>query len=244
MIKFIEELSMNAWPSLHTYLYDGWVLRVSGGYTKRANSINPLYPSQIDLKDKIDYCKGFYDELDLPTIYKMTANSHLDILDNTLEALGYNKVDETAVKVLDLKGCDPVHHPATDVSYSLQKEWANGYIKNTNIQKESTKTVLRTMLNNIIGKTIWVLHKEEGNAVAFGYGVVDKGYVGIFDIHVNTSYRGKGYGKAVMHKLIAEAKRLGANHAYLQVVVGNKVAENLYDQLGFKEIYRYWYRKL
>ncbi len=80
--------------------------------------------------------------------------------------------------------------------------------------------------------------------MAFGYGVIDQGYVGIFDIYVNESNRGKGYGKAVMHKLFAEAIKLGASKAYLQVVVGNKVAENLYEKLGFKEVYRYWYRKL
>jgi|LGOV01.1.fsa_nt_gb hypothetical protein len=33
MIRFIEELSMSAWPALQTHLYDGWVLRISKGYT-------------------------------------------------------------------------------------------------------------------------------------------------------------------------------------------------------------------
>jgi N-acetylglutamate synthase len=30
--------------------------------------------------------------------------------------------------------------------------------------------------------------------------------------------------------------------AYLQVMLDNPVALNLYDSLGFKEIYKYWYR--
>ena len=64
MIRFIEELSMSAWPALQTHLYDGWVLRTSNGYTKRANSINLLYESKVDLNLKLQYCKEFYENDD------------------------------------------------------------------------------------------------------------------------------------------------------------------------------------
>ena len=47
-----------------------------------------------------------------------------------------------------------------------------------------------------------------------------------------------------MNTILSKSKELGAQRAYLQVVAGNTVAENLYGNLGFKEIYRYWYRKL
>jgi hypothetical protein len=43
MIRFIEELSLSALPALETVFLDGWVLRFSNDYTRRANSINPLY---------------------------------------------------------------------------------------------------------------------------------------------------------------------------------------------------------
>jgi len=42
-IRSVEERSLNAWPSLHQMLYDGWVLRFSNGYTRRANSVSPIY---------------------------------------------------------------------------------------------------------------------------------------------------------------------------------------------------------
>ena len=57
MITIFEELSMNAWPALQTKLYDGWVMRFAEGYTKRANSINPIYGSSISLTKKLDYCE-------------------------------------------------------------------------------------------------------------------------------------------------------------------------------------------
>ena len=61
---------MNAWPSLQTVLYDGWVIRVSGGYTKRANSICPIYPSVLDLDEKLRYCEELYTSMRLPVVFK------------------------------------------------------------------------------------------------------------------------------------------------------------------------------
>jgi GNAT superfamily N-acetyltransferase len=244
MHRFIEELSMNAWPAIQTCLYDGWVLRVSGGYTKRANSVNPLYCSSVDLIKKIQYCKEFYSEVGLPTVYKITSDSKLEGLDNKLEGLGYARIDETSVRVMNLEGYSSKDNNSTEVSNELTEEWINGYTKCSKIENKRTVEILKSMLSNIIGKTIWIIHRVEGQAVGFGYGVIDKGYVGIFDIYVDELYRGKGYGNDVMNKIISEAKELGANKAYLQVVVGNNVAENLYRKLGFEEIYKYWYRKL
>ena len=45
----IEELSLSAWPPLQTMVLDGWVLRFAEGYTKRPNSVNPLYASTLGL---------------------------------------------------------------------------------------------------------------------------------------------------------------------------------------------------
>jgi hypothetical protein len=57
MIKKIEEVSINAWPSLQTNIYDRWIIRFAKGYTKRANSINPLYHLGVEVDKKIDYCE-------------------------------------------------------------------------------------------------------------------------------------------------------------------------------------------
>ncbi len=58
--RTIEELTLNAWPALQTVLYDGWLLRFADGYTRRANSVNPIYPSAVPLADKIAACERAY----------------------------------------------------------------------------------------------------------------------------------------------------------------------------------------
>jgi ribosomal protein S18 acetylase RimI-like enzyme len=243
MIRFIEELSMSAWPALQTHLYDGWVLRTSKGYTKRANSINLLYESKVELNLKLQYCKEFYEGLGLPVVYKITSSAELSNIDQKLNDLGYKKVDETSVRLLDLEREVQLVDDKADISYELTDEWLEGFFRSSKIEDNNKRETLTKMLKNIIGKTLFVTYKIDGKAIGFGYGVIDNGYVGIFDIHVEESYRGNGYGKAVMSKILATAKQLGTKSAYLQVVLGNTIAENLYATLGFKEVYKYWYRK-
>ena len=61
----------------------------------------------------------------------------------------------------------------------------------------------------------------------------------VFDeIHINNialrpQYRGRGYGTALMDHVLAEAKRLGAKRATLEVRTGNTGARRLYERLGF-----------
>src|SRR4030042_4455225 len=75
MIRLIEEISVNAWPALQTSLYDGWVLRFAGGFSRRSNSILPLYPSQKEIIQKIRMCESLYRERGLPVVFKITPAS-------------------------------------------------------------------------------------------------------------------------------------------------------------------------
>ena len=38
----LEERAFSAWPAPQTIYYGGWVFRLAGGFTKRANSANAL----------------------------------------------------------------------------------------------------------------------------------------------------------------------------------------------------------
>jgi len=61
----------------------------------------------------------------------------------------------------------------------------------------------------------------------------------VFDeIHINNialrpPYRGQGFGTALMHHVLDEARRLGARRATLEVRAGNTGARRLYERLGF-----------
>ena len=60
LIKTIEDLSLNAWPSHQIELYDGWILRFSYFYTHRTNSVEQIGPSTIPVEEKVQYCEEIY----------------------------------------------------------------------------------------------------------------------------------------------------------------------------------------
>lgn len=106
-----------------------------------------------------------------------------------------------------------------------------------------TRLIARRILKNIAGSVLVIRKVVEGQTVGCGYGAIERDWVGIFDIIVAASYRGRGHGRAIMEGILNAAAERQVAKAYLSVVVGNTPAENLYHQLGFQEVYRYWYRK-
>lgn len=244
MVKLFEELSMNAWPAFQTLLFDGWVLRLAEGYTKRANSISPLYGSSQDYKDKLTFCEAFYGKQGLPAIFKLTDESCPDNLDHFLEKRGYLRLDETALMVLKLSKKD--EFPAkgsVSLDWGLSEEWMENYFQCSKSLPPEHGETARRLLGNIKGSLLTAKATQENKPCGFGLGVMERGYLGIFDIIVSEDLRRKGVGRAVMEGLIRSGWEAGAHTAYLQVIKGNTPAEKLYEGLGFKKAYSYWYRK-
>jgi GNAT superfamily N-acetyltransferase len=102
------------------------------------------------------------------------------------------------------------------------------------------------MLNNIIPARCFVAlrqdDRQDSETVAVGLSVVERGYLGFFDIVTAAHMRNQGLGTQLMLHLLQWGCANGAQRAYLQVMRNNAPALRMYGKLGFKEIYRYWYR--
>lgn len=244
-VTYIEELSMNAWPSLQTMLYDGWILRFSGGYTKRANSVNPLYESKYEVNKKISECEKLYSGKNIETTFKMTSASCPKDLDVILSERGYQYQAETLLQVLELKQRGIIE-AAPDQTLSLSEdvtdEWLSSFCE-MNAISESKKQIARQMLENTVPpKRMASISDANGKIIACGLAVLQGDYVGLFDIVIHNEYRRRGLARQLTNSLLNWGKQNGAKRAYLQVVASNEPALNLYRGLGFAEKYRYWFR--
>jgi len=84
--------------------------------------------------------------------------------------------------------------------------------------------------------------RMDDDFLACGLGVLQAGYLGIFDIVIDTDHRGQGLGTRLMEALLAWGQGRNAHTVYLQVMCNNEPALRLYEKLGFEEKYQYWYR--
>ena len=231
---------MNAWPSLQTMLYDGWVLRFSNGYTKRANSVHPLYPSSLDVEEKVRACEEIYRGKRLDVVFKMTASAQPDDLDRVLATKGYRSDSQTSVQALELDGVDKVA-AQTSLSTENLDEWLSAFCRLSKISQRHEPT-LKQLLHNLVPARYLASMCHQGQVVACGMGVLQDKFVGLFDIVTDADFRRQRFGKQLVLNILAWGKCNGAHTAYLQVVLNNEPALCLYSGLGFKEIYTYWYR--
>lgn len=241
MIRLLEELSMNAWPALRTLLYDGWVLRFAEGYTRRANSVNPLYPSTRDALEKIEACERLYRGQGLAVIFKLTAASQPERLDEMLALRGYAADAPTSVQTLDLGKGAAALDPSVSIDAHLSDEWLAAYCRMGGVDRRR-EPVLRQMLSGVVPAHGFASVRQGGTLVACGMGVSQEGWVGLFDIVTDPAHRGQGHGTRLVSGLLAWGADNGARNAYLQVMLNNAPALRLYARMGFVERYRYWYR--
>ncbi|MCL1820073.1 MAG: GNAT family N-acetyltransferase [Oscillospiraceae bacterium] len=242
MIRLYEELSLNALPSLQTQFYDGWVLRFTNGYsyTNRANSVNLLYPSALDAQEKIAECEKRYFAQGLPAVFKITDGTDIEI-DKRLDQAGYTILNPTYIMTAELKAFQNISDNCILTSH-INNKWLDAYFSLSKYTDEMKISIAKQIFNNIKQEVLCGLIIKNGVTVACGMCVIERGYAGLFNIVVDESQRGNGYGTEICKSLLSEAKNLGAHTTYLQVMRENRTAINLYTKLGFNTLYSYWYR--
>lgn len=241
-LRLLEELSLNALPALQTLYYDGWVLRFSNGYPRRAHSIQMLYPSLLSLEEKIDYCQAQYTALGLRTVYKMTLAAP-EGLETALRARGYVEDAATSVRTLDLAGFElapDVPDAEVEVEPRMSDAWADDFAHLNNeapVRVSST----RVLLDRLNIESSFIRLRVGGETVAMGRGALDNGWLGFYEIATAPAFRQQGWGTRLMNTIIRWGIERGARNAYLQVMTNNAPALRLYSRFGFHEQYRYWY---
>jgi ribosomal protein S18 acetylase RimI-like enzyme len=247
VIQIIEECALNAWPSHHQILYDGWILRFTNGYTQRANSVNPVYNGTQAVDQKIQRCIQIYLKKNLRPIFRITPLAQPQNLDEILAGLGFYQKSLTSVQTLNLDSLRPQENHTFHFWSEFSTEWLEHFTRlkgsapaqaGAPAQTETHQTIL----SNILPEKCFAILSNLNQVVTCGLGVLEGEHVGLFDIITAQSQRRKGLGQKLVLNILHWAKENGAKQAYLQVETNNEPALNLYAKLGFEEVYRYWYR--
>ncbi len=239
-IRLLEEISLNAWPAFETSLYDGWVIRFADGFSRRSNSIVPLYPSRRNVMEKIRLCESMYRERGQRTVFKITAASDPRELDLILSDEGYHPEAETGVRTLPLQ--DAAAAPAPDVVLQdeMTEEWITALCAYNAYDPRHHPTV-RALTRLIHPPCTFASIRLGGKIIGCGLGVIRQDHLSFFDIVIDRDHRRRGFGKQIMAGILNWGRRHSAETAFLQVMANNPVAMAMYEGMGFREQYRYVY---
>jgi GNAT superfamily N-acetyltransferase len=237
-VRRLEELAFAAWPALETRDVAGWRLRLSNGYTKRANSINALgVDAQID-GGTLDALEAVYKERHQRPTWRLTPLAPPGMA-HLLTRRGHRPIERSLVQVC------PLHpgftaSPEVSIQPTPSAAWIDAFSTYSPVRPEHRDT-MRRMLAAIAAPAGFAFVEKAGQAMAMAIGAVQGDHMGLFDVLVMPHARRRGLARNVTESLYAWAWSHGARFAYLQVVATNEAAMPLYAAQGFRTAYDYEY---
>jgi GNAT superfamily N-acetyltransferase len=236
----LERAGMKAWPGVEMSQHGSWVLRAANGYTKRANSVQPLDPSDDDdLETRIALACDWYAKRELPPIFRITPLASPK-LSRALDDAGWTAVERSCSLAMAMPEAMPNRRGECldpfGARYLDTQRTILGYPEE---RVEKLVSLMRAVAAPMVGV---VLYSEENVAVATSLWAVADGIAVTGNVATDVAQRRTGYGSAVMRTGLAWAKAQGATTAALNVVADNAAGRALYAGLGYQWAFDYAYR--
>lgn len=241
----VEEVCLNAWPALQEIHYDGWLIRLADGQTRRTNSVNAVGRGTRPLAEKIAYCESVYRRHGLASCFRL-LNRESD-LELELSARGYDPEGETSTLYSSFAE-HPPPKPTLDVELTHgapTAEWMAARMQFLNLRADERRKIEK-ILQQLALPAVFAAVRVNGAITSIAKGAVHDEIVCLNMVASNPTSLRRGYSRACVSAILRWASlEHGASGACLQVVSDNTPAMRLYRQLGFtEELYRYHYRRL
>jgi GNAT superfamily N-acetyltransferase len=222
-------------PAVETSYVGEWLLRASSGWTGRGNSLLPAGSPGMPVPEALKHAETFYDERGLPpqALIRLGSPEAEELL-----ARGWTdaRPEQSDVLVmhttLDHVNAQPEYdvliaeHPG-DAWYAAAFDGA---------VPEPAPKVLEGA-----PKAVFASITLDGRTAAVGRGAMTGHWLGVDAIRVDSAYRRRGLGTAIVQALARWCGPLGGRRTYLEVLEENTPAMATYTRLGYREAYRYRY---
>ena len=234
----LENLSDTTWPATEIIEFGKWRLRISDGFTMRANSVlptgaGPIGEPPLELADAIEYVIKIYRDKGLTPTFTLPLPIYQE-LDEYLETQGWQikvgaqflikDIDSIATEMFSQNDFEILDHPS--------QAWLG-------LQSDHR---LENLMQRYPAK--YGLIKSGESVKAVGRIATLGTWAMATRLFVDPSHRGKGLAQQLMLLLMAAAKEDGATKIGLQVDLENSAALALYDSMGFRLHHKYVYRVL
>ena len=244
-VLHFEELTLNTAPATQQFFYDGWVLRASGGDSRRSNSVTQLYPSSmpLPLPEKVAACEAWYAKRGQQAMFRIADALSPPGLDALLDARGYVREINTVVMTM------PLHEFANTAALKpgmrlIVRSIADGIGDVHRLKGSSNGVVVHDIERQQLwqGAQIFLSLRSINGLLCCGMARIENGHACIFSLRTAPSELGKGHAKLLVAHLLAWGREQGAHTGFLQVDENNTPAIAVYRRFGFTPRYPYWQR--
>lgn len=242
-VRRLEAVGFRAWPAASVQ-YDGsWLIRLTAGHdSKRLNSVNPLDPSDSrDIAIRLEKAARRFSDYGRPLTVRQTPLTPPELIAH-MDERHWPVFSETIVMMADIPPNDTTeaveHLPLRDVGRFVD---ARLQICGESAQE---KAGLSEVINAIKPECgLFLFESAEDGPIAVSLAVHDNDLAGILQVAVANNVRRQGVGSSIVNASLRWARLRGARTAWLAVEAVNEPAIQLYRKFGFKDVYRYCYRR-
>ena len=237
-IMELEKLSDLTWPAEQVIEYGRWRLRISDGFSMRANSVlptgaAPLGEPPIDLALAVNEVISIYRKNNLNPTFTIPLPVYEE-LDRYLEQVGWN------IKI----GANFLIRDIGTIGFSSNAEFTFemlDYPSKLWLEMHSDQPLEKLMRRY---PARYGAIKSDGKLIAVGRIATAGTWSIVTRLFVDPFFRGQGVAKILMNDLLAAARSDGAIKVALQVDDENGAALALYQSMEFRTHHKYVYRVL
>jgi N-acetylglutamate synthase len=236
-VRAMEQAAARAWPAARTDSVSGWSVRLSGGGSRRANSVLPL-DFQGHFDTSVVEVEQMYRAQNTRCYFQVSSSSEPGDLDDRLAARGYAS-EEPCLLLAKFMSATAMPNDVL-VMETPSAEWLEIYTATLDTARSTT---VASVLQSVPEPRAFLLYVRHGKPLSTALVAVAPGGIAIVEcVATRTDGLRSGGAKSVMQALESWAAAQGADTVALQVVTNNQSARGLYTSLGYNEVGRYHYR--
>jgi ribosomal protein S18 acetylase RimI-like enzyme len=231
------------WPPREVHDVDGWRVGLSGGFTRRANSVLALAGPR-DVKASVEEVEKVYARAGQPSVFRVCAQSEPWDLDDILAGRGYREVAPTLVMVRSDLGAVAAPFESSGLECAVgdapDEDWLSRWL-----DVKSSAPVDHGVAAALVSgcQALYLTARDGYGPVAVIRAALVDDWVALSCLAVDARARRRGIGRALTRAALHEAVQRGARRAFLQVEESNEVAIEMYSDLRFTPAERYHYRQ-
>ena len=234
-IQELENVLTTTWPPVKEELFGKWLLRTSGKFTMRANSVLPCGkapfgepPKEID--EAITHVVAHFEKHGLVPTFSIPLPTYQE-LDSKLFDNGWIEKVRAHVMVADIA---PLAMNKSKYKTTISESFDDAWLA---LQKDHGVAELMRACPALYASVF-----DGEKLIGVGRTSHAEGWSALSRVFVEPDYRGQGVSKLIVNALLSKSFEAGIKKSVLQVDSKNTVAISLYSSLGFSFHHEYVYR--